>query len=165
MLTVPMFTHIYELKKRHIQTQELLRIICQEISILGETQFEKLRVRKSVFEAVKNGIVEIITEIMRHYPEVLWFYDDKDRNIFFIATAERQEKIFSLIYKMGAKKNSLATHWDKENNNLLHHAAFLAPSGQLDRVSGAALQMQRELQWFKVFKRFLHKLQESSIPH
>ncbi|TYG79650.1 hypothetical protein ES288_D02G155500v1 [Gossypium darwinii] len=105
--------------------------------------------KKALFEAVKQGIVEVVTEIMKHYPEVVWFYDDKDRNIFFVATAERQEKIFSLIYKMGAKKNSLATHWDKDFNNMLHQAAFLAPSSRLDRVSGAALQMQRELQWFK----------------
>ena len=109
-------------------------------------------VKKALFEAVKQGIVEFVTEIMKHYPEVVWFYDEKDRNIFFVATAERREKIFSLIYKMGAKKNSLATYWDKDFNNMLHQAAFLAPSSQLDRVSGAALQMQRELQWFKVIK-------------
>ncbi|KAE8709936.1 Ankyrin repeat family protein isoform 3 [Hibiscus syriacus] len=59
-------------------------------------------VKKSLFEAIKQGIVEFVTEIMKHYPEV---------------------------------------------------AAFLAPSSLLDRVSGAALQMQRELQWFKEVER------------
>ncbi|RVW63377.1 hypothetical protein CK203_060580 [Vitis vinifera] len=34
-------------------------------------------------------------------------------------------------------------------NNMLHLAAMLAPANQLDGISGAALQMQRELQWFK----------------
>ncbi|EOX92462.1 Ankyrin repeat family protein, putative [Theobroma cacao] len=70
-------------------------------------------------------------------------------NLCLPRAAERQEKIFSHIYRTGAKKNYMATHWDKDSNNMLHQAAFLAPSSQLDRVSGAALQMQRELQWFK----------------
>ncbi|KAK8607039.1 hypothetical protein V6N13_052790 [Hibiscus sabdariffa] len=152
-LSVPGFTSIYELKLIHIQAKELLTCICREVSNLeDEIKLEAL-VKKSLFEAVKQGIVEFVTEIMKHYPEVVWFADEKDRNIFFVAAAERQEKIFSLIYKMGAKQHSLATHWDKDYNNMLHQAAFLAPSSQLDRVSGAALQMQRELQWFKEVER------------
>ncbi|XP_022750959.1 ankyrin repeat-containing protein NPR4-like isoform X2 [Durio zibethinus] len=148
-LSVPGFTSIYELKLTHLQAKELLTCICTEVSNLEDKlKFESL-VKRALFEAVKQGIVEFVTEIMKHYPEVVWFWDEKDRNIFFVATAERQEKIFSLIYKMGAKKNSLATYWDKDFNNMLHQAALLAPSSQLDRVSGAVLQMQRELQWFK----------------
>ncbi|KAL9691742.1 hypothetical protein QQ045_012168 [Rhodiola kirilowii] len=35
------------------------------------------------------------------------------------------------------------------NDNILHLAGRLAPSDRLRIVCGAALQMQRELQWFK----------------
>ncbi|XP_022740675.1 uncharacterized protein LOC111292517 [Durio zibethinus] len=148
-LCVPGVTSIYELKLTHLQAKELLTCICREVSNLEDEHKLEALIKKALFEAVKHGMVEFVTEIMKHYPEVIWFYDEKDRNIFFVATAERQEKIFSLIYKIGAKKESLATHWDKDFNNMLHQAAFLSPSSQLDRVSGAALQMQRELQWFK----------------
>lgn len=141
---------IYELKLTHLQAQQLLTCICQEISTRGESQMEEVGVKKVVFKAVKHGIVEFITEIMKHYPDIIWCYDEQDRHIFLYATHERQEKIFGLIYTMGAKKNSIATYWDKQHNNILHQAAYLAPHSQLDRVSGAALQMQRELQWFKV---------------
>ncbi|WRX09432.1 protein of unknown function DUF3447 - like 4 [Theobroma cacao] len=146
---VPGVRSIYELKLTHVQAKELLTCVCREASTIEDENRLVSLVKKALFEAVKQGLVEFVTEIMKHYPEVIWFHDDKDRNIFFVATAERQEKIFSLIYKMGAKKNYVATHWDKDFNNMLHQAAFLAPSSQLDRVSGAALQMQRELQWFK----------------
>ncbi|ESR41044.1 hypothetical protein CICLE_v10025204mg [Citrus x clementina] len=145
----PAIKHIYEVKLAHVQTQELLSCVCREISTQGESQFEKVGIKKVVFIAVKHGIVEFITEIMKHYPDIIWCYDDYNRHIFSYATLQRQEKIFNLIYTMGAKKNSVATNWDKAHNNILHQAAFLAPSSQLDRVSGAALQMQRELQWFK----------------
>lgn len=147
---VPAIKHTYELKLAHVQSQELLSRVCREISTQGESQFEKVGIKKVVFIAVKHGIVEFITEIMKYYPDIIWCYDDYNRHIFLYATLQRQEKIFNLIYTMGAKKNSVATNWDKAHNNILHQAAFLAPSSQLDRVSGAALQMQRELQWFKV---------------
>ncbi|XVF58739.1 hypothetical protein PTKIN_Ptkin07bG0090800 [Pterospermum kingtungense] len=141
--------HILAHKPSAFPSGTQLTLWQREVSNLeDETKLEAL-IKKALFEGVKQGIVEFVTEIMKHYPEVVWFNDEKDRNIFFVATAERQEKIFSLIYKMGAKKNSLATHWDRDFNNMLHQAAFLAPSSQLDRVSGAALQMQMELQWFK----------------
>ncbi|MBA0828413.1 hypothetical protein Goarm_013090, partial [Gossypium armourianum] len=119
---VPGFTSIYELKLTHLQARELLTCICREAPNLEDEIKLEAVLKKALFEAVKQGIVEFVTEIMKHYPEVVWFYDEKDRNIFFVATAERQEKIFSLIYKMGAKKNSLATHWDKDCNNMLHQA-------------------------------------------
>ena len=45
----------------------------------------------------------------------------------------------------------MITSIDNSGNNMLHMAGFLAPSSQLSRIPGAALQMQRELQWFKVY--------------
>ncbi|KAF9681750.1 hypothetical protein SADUNF_Sadunf05G0035300 [Salix dunnii] len=140
---------MYNLKLKHGQAQALLCCICDQISTLHRSEFKEIGVYKAVFNAVKHGIVEFIVEMIRHYPDIIWSEDDLHRGIFLYATLQRQEKIFSLIYKMGAKKNSMATSWDRYYNNILHQAAFLAPSSQLDRVSGAALQMQRELQWYK----------------
>ena len=39
---------------------------------------------------------------------------------------------------------------NEDGNNMLHLAAGLAPEEKLNAISGAALQMQRELLWFKV---------------
>ncbi|KAJ6323132.1 hypothetical protein OIU77_012881 [Salix suchowensis] len=38
---------------------------------------------------------------------------------------------------------------DSNGDTMLHLAAKLSPPSQLARISGAALQMQRELQWYK----------------
>ncbi|KAL9393370.1 hypothetical protein Peur_012655 [Populus x canadensis] len=146
---VPAIKKMYNLKLKHGQALAVLCCLCEQISTLHRSEFKEIGVYEAVFNAVKHGIVEFIVEIVRHYPDVIWCEDDLNRGIFLYATLQRQEKIFSLIYKMGAKKNSMATSWDKYHNNILHQAAFLAPSSQLDRVSGAALQMQRELQWYK----------------
>lgn len=63
---------------------------------------------------------------------------------------KRQEKVFNLIFRMSDHKNLLLMSHDDEENNILHLAGRLAPLKQLNLVPGAALQMQRELRWFKV---------------
>ncbi|KAG8367157.1 hypothetical protein BUALT_Bualt16G0043400 [Buddleja alternifolia] len=45
--------------------------------------------------------------------------------------------------------------WDNSGNSLLHLCATLAPPHKLNLVSGAALQMQTELQWFKEIENFV----------
>ncbi|XP_059309226.1 uncharacterized protein LOC132060282 isoform X3 [Lycium ferocissimum] len=45
---------------------------------------------------------------------------------------------------------------DTSGNNILHMAGKLAPLGRLNLISGAALQMQRELQWFQEVEKFVH---------
>ncbi|KAL7175574.1 hypothetical protein ACSBR2_029219 [Camellia fascicularis] len=44
---------------------------------------------------------------------------------------------------------------DNYGNTILHLAGGLAPYDKLNLVLGAALQMQRELQWFKEVERFV----------
>ncbi|GJX57281.1 ankyrin repeat-containing domain, PGG domain protein [Tanacetum coccineum] len=44
-----------------------------------------------------------------------------------------------------------------EQENALHIAAKLAPSHRLSTITGAALQMQRELQWYKEVETFVER--------
>ncbi|XVF82786.1 hypothetical protein PTKIN_Ptkin16aG0077500 [Pterospermum kingtungense] len=110
----------------------------------------------SVIEAIHNAsrrwITEFIVEIIKTNPDLLVYADNDHRNIFQIAVLHRQEKVFSIIYGIEAMKYDLPTYADKYDNNMLHLAGKLEPVSQLklDQISGAALQMQRELQWFKV---------------
>jgi hypothetical protein len=76
--------------------------------------------------------------------------DENNRNIFHISILYRQESIFNLIHEIGIFKDMIASKCDKNLNNMLHLAGELAPADRLNIVSGAALQMQRELLWFKV---------------
>ncbi|CAH2053369.1 unnamed protein product [Thlaspi arvense] len=153
-----LFPHIrlvYKLKLGHAQAKEILECICQEIPNFDATQQKDAGLNQALFKAVENGIVEYIEEVMKHYPDIVWFKDSYGLNLFFYAVSQRQEKIFSLIYKMGAKKNILATAWDKLHNNMLHHAAYRPPASRLNLIPGAALQMQREIQWFKEVERLV----------
>ncbi|CAL9221373.1 unnamed protein product [Arabidopsis halleri] len=146
---------VYKLKLGHVQAKGILDCICQEIPNFDATQQKNAGLNQALFKAVENGIVEYVEEMIRHYPDIVWLKDNYGLNLFFYAVSQRQEKIFSLIYNMGAKKNILATAWDKLHNNMLHHAAYRAPVSRLNLIPGAALQMQRELQWFKEVERLV----------
>ncbi|GKV20265.1 hypothetical protein SLEP1_g30419 [Rubroshorea leprosula] len=62
------------------------------------------------------------------------------------AIEHRQEEVAKYLYKYRA---DIFYDIDEDGNNNLHLAAKLAPHFQLDRISGAALQLQSELRWFK----------------
>ncbi|KAM1075849.1 hypothetical protein PS2_023179 [Malus domestica] len=104
----------------------------------------------AVYEAAENGIVELVVSLIKTKPDLL-FRRSSGRNIFHYAVECRQEKVYSLIYGVG-KRNLITTFLDESDNGMLHCAGMLSPLAKenLDRISGAALQMQRERQWYKV---------------
>ncbi|KAM1953969.1 hypothetical protein ACFX16_023701 [Malus domestica] len=102
----------------------------------------------AVYEAAENGIVELVVSLIKTKPDLL-FRGSSGRNIFHYAVECRQEKVYSLIYGVG-KRNLITTFLDESDNGMLHCAGMLSPLAKenLDRISGAALQMQRERQYF-----------------
>ncbi|KAK9271613.1 hypothetical protein L1049_001976 [Liquidambar formosana] len=150
IIVVPIIKHIYDTKLEHLQALKLLRKILASLQKSdNSTLLEEVGASYAMSDAVKNGIVEFVCEIVKYLPANMWRTDEDDRDIFLNAIVHRQENIFSLLYGLGALKFRFVTSHDKFGNNMLHLAGMLAPPCRLDRVSGAALQLQRELQWFK----------------
>ncbi|KAM0954921.1 hypothetical protein TB2_023022 [Malus domestica] len=106
------------------------------------------RVYNAIFVAVENGIVEVVTSLCEARPGLLLRRDQKGKNIFHHAVECRQEKVYSLIYRV-RQRNLITTLIDDSKNDILHCAGLLSPLAKLDRIAGAALQMQRERQWYK----------------
>ncbi|GMY13644.1 isoform 2 of ankyrin repeat domain-containing protein 17 [Fagus crenata] len=73
--------------------------------------------------------------------------------LIFVAAKERHNSIFSLLNELGSIKNLILEIITDDGNNMLHLAAKLAPEHKLNAISGAALQMQQELLWFKVMTK------------
>ncbi|KAF8370255.1 hypothetical protein HHK36_031709 [Tetracentron sinense] len=108
----------------------------------------------AIVEATKHGIVELIVHIIRSYPFMIDALSEKKQNIFLSAISYRQEGIFNLLKGMHARKNE-SDITDEPRDNMLHLAGMLAPSSRLNNISGAAMQMQRELQWFKEVEKLV----------
>ncbi|BFG21076.1 hypothetical protein CerSpe_073500 [Prunus speciosa] len=104
----------------------------------------------AIFKAVELGVFEFIDRIFQASPDLVWSNNQNKRNPLQFAIECRQERIYSLIYRLDkTERNVIGNLADTSNNNMLHMAAMLSPLAKLDNISGAALQMQRELQWFK----------------
>ena len=151
---------MYHRKLVHREALKILGCICKEIPKLSEFQLRDIGIDEMIHDSIKLGIFEFIDELIKCDPSIIWSKDSKGRTIFSNAIVLRQAKIFSLIHGFGTKKSIMAHRHDIFGNNYLHLAAKLSPPTQLEHVSGAALQMQKELQWFKVIisQTFLYQI-------
>ncbi|XP_023920105.2 uncharacterized protein LOC112031637 isoform X2 [Quercus suber] len=141
--------HLYEMKLAHFLSRELLSRMKDQILISNTRQRETGSVDLAILRAIKEGIFEFVFDIVQADPQLVWTRDSKSSSIFSVAVQYRHAKIFSLIYGLDIR-SALADSIDSlYRNNLLHMAGMLAPSTSLNHIAGAALQMQRELQWFK----------------
>ncbi|XP_048325371.2 uncharacterized protein LOC107413233 isoform X2 [Ziziphus jujuba] len=145
---------LYDMKLVHVQTFQLVHQMCATTTSLDEIQLEACFVYDALFRAVDRGNVEFVISMLKANQELVEICDELWRNIFMRAILNRQANVFNLIHRLDSKL-AAATAIDRHGNNMLHLAGMLAPDPQLNqisgpnKISGAALQMQRELQWFK----------------
>ncbi|KAK7354731.1 hypothetical protein VNO80_20199 [Phaseolus coccineus] len=158
---VPGFETVQKKKILNLQALKLVQHLWELVESSDEIHngdLIKSPLSRPLFIAAEFGIPEIVTELLHSYPDLLWKVDSQNRSLFHIAITYRQEKIFNLIYDIGAHKDLITSYRDNNNHNILHLAGKLAPSDQLHVVSGAALQMQRELLWFKEVEKIIQPL-------
>ncbi|KAI9187506.1 hypothetical protein LWI28_028903 [Acer negundo] len=142
---VPSIKRIRDQKLKHTQTLEIVSMMISKVNWTYTEASERLK--KPVLTAARYGIQEFVNEVLKAYPNSGLFSDEKRQNIFLLAVLYRKEKVFSLIHEQGVSiKDNNNYVKDEEDRNILHLAGELVPSRH---VPGAALQMQRELQWFK----------------
>lgn len=114
----------------------------------------------SLLIATSKGIVEIVKEILRVYPQAVEHVSGKGQNILHVAIQHRQLEIFSSVKNKGVPLARLVRRIDNDGYTILHHAGVnhtgaskLAP----------ALQLQEELRWFEVSSSLLNIILVSSI--
>lgn len=103
-----------------------------------------------LFDAAKVGNIEFLIKLIHFDFDLLWEYYE-DKTIFHLAVEERHESIFSLLYELGSVGGIIVSRANEKVGNILHLAAKMAPQEKLNAISGAALQMRREILWFKVY--------------
>ncbi|XP_050245440.1 uncharacterized protein LOC126693497 isoform X3 [Quercus robur] len=113
-----------------------------------EHLIETPEIPQALFEAASVDNNEIVVKLIRFNLDIL-LTTDKDKSIFHIAVEKRNESIFNLLKELGSLGDIIVQKRTENGNNILHLAAELAPQEKLNAISGAALQMQRELLWFK----------------
>ncbi|KAJ4702427.1 Ankyrin repeat family protein [Melia azedarach] len=146
-------------ENKKLQALQLVEQIWEKVVLLSDSDISKLiaKPHKLVFDAAKRGNVEFLSILIRGYPDLIWKVDSAKNkySIFHIAVKNRQEDVFKLIYHIGSSKEILFRFQGENRNNILHLAGLLPPKIRLNIISRAALQMQRELLWFKEVEKIL----------
>ncbi|GMP36778.1 hypothetical protein CsSME_00008792 [Camellia sinensis var. sinensis] len=132
----------------HFQAIQLVKSLCEKIGSSNDSEVYEL-ICYVILTATRYGIHEVVEEVVESFPQAIWYVDNDGYNIFGLAVIYRCENVFNLIYQMSGHKQDMMFVVDKNWNTMLHLAGRLAPFDKLNLVPGAALQMQRELQWFK----------------
>ncbi|KAK3211623.1 hypothetical protein Dsin_016329 [Dipteronia sinensis] len=159
----PLIKQVREEKLKHVYAVELVNHVCTTLLSICDTFkdttyfFNNAESPNSQLMAASLGIDEIITTCVQYFPDLVFIGMTEDHhqlNLLQEAIANRQANIFYFIKEMPTITQILNFDVNFESETTLHLAAKLAPSSvQLLSVSGAALQMQRELQWFKAGTR------------
>ncbi|KAF5447901.1 hypothetical protein F2P56_033417 [Juglans regia] len=145
-------TQLCEMQEIHDQYYDkLLSKMREEISESESQQLEAGLVYDAISRAAENGMFEFVSEMLGTDRRFIWTEDKNRRNIFMLAVLHRQEKIFNILYQQDTTMNYCLTCLDLYENNMLHMAGMMKEeyATRINQISGAALQMQRELQWFK----------------
>ncbi|ONI21688.1 hypothetical protein PRUPE_2G081200 [Prunus persica] len=146
-ISVSGINRIREIKQAHIQSLELLHHMREVIKHRHHHDY----VRQAIFRAIELGMFEFTDSVLQARPNLIWLSNQAGRNLVHFAIECRQEKIYSLIInRLDERERKLIGNIaDMSGNCALHVAGMLSKFAKLNDISGAALQMQRELQWFK----------------
>ncbi|XP_070673052.1 uncharacterized protein [Malus domestica] len=148
--------HMYKMKQIHIQSLEVLQGMCKMTEGLSLKQMQGSSVQTALFKAVEHGNDEFLRQLFTANILALGIYDENEKGMFQFSIECRQEKVYNFFHDFIRVMNvRTESRVDKFNNTLLHSAARLSPPAQLKHIQCAALQMQRELQWFKEVEKIV----------
>ncbi|PWA83261.1 ankyrin repeat family protein [Artemisia annua] len=159
LLHVPHVKRLKDDKVKHNTTIKLLRRICEELVQTNTTDLYDI----PFCLAVENDTAEAI-EVLTKYFDRSYEFTKNGQDMYELTVLNRSEKVYSFImHRKPYAKLTFKLTLDDDLNNILHLAGRLAPIHKLNIASGAALQMQRELQWFEEVKKVVQLTQTQEL--
>ncbi|PWA71377.1 RNA recognition motif containing protein [Artemisia annua] len=127
--------------------------------VYEETAMPVISGRKSLVVKIETKkmliqMVEAELEIRKKHSK--YKKEFKGHPHFFVWT--KTGGVYNLFYPIIKRSEYYSTMTDSSTNNLVHLAGRLAPSFVLSRATGAALQLQRELQWRELSRVWMSRL-------
>ncbi|KAK1410497.1 hypothetical protein QVD17_37034 [Tagetes erecta] len=128
----------------------LYTLIYEQIGVMRDastfTEYDSYQV---LFTAAEMGNTPFLAEILSRRPNLMWRLNYDNQSIFHVAVKYRHVGVYNLLYETGSWKDLIIPYRDANDNNMLHLVGKMTIEERLADVSGPALQMQRELLWFK----------------
>ncbi|XP_004491094.1 uncharacterized protein [Cicer arietinum] len=104
--------------------------------------------------AARNGIVEMVTEILKKIPSAIHSTNKKKENALHVAVKYRQPVVVEILKKHAEPEvwNNMVLAVDKDENTILHLAADVLDADKPLQIAGSALQMMWDIKWFQYIK-------------
>ncbi|KAJ0934165.1 putative PGG domain-containing protein [Helianthus annuus] len=155
-LRVPPIRNLEKKKKEYDHAKRILDLVCMKIKEKHLNDRDDSFYEGPFLEAACRNASEVVNGILKIWPQAIRCTNKNGHDIIQLATIHRSEKVYNLIYSWGDRMSIYRTMKDSSNNNMLHLAGRLAPSNKLKLITGAALQLQRELQWREEVKKIVY---------
>ncbi|KAL9691075.1 hypothetical protein QQ045_011492 [Rhodiola kirilowii] len=149
---VPLLKNIHDTKLKYKQTDKLMKVMITAILHVGEHSVAFNVLGAALSAATKHGIHELIEECLSRYPGLIWHHVE-GLPLFMAAIKYRHVKVFNLVHQVTGYVHFVTKKFGKDN--ALHLVGRKASPHRLSTVTGAALQMQRELQWYQEVEKFV----------
>ncbi|THG22307.1 hypothetical protein TEA_024941 [Camellia sinensis var. sinensis] len=146
----------------HDCTKLFVRMFCQKLQNSPE---HSSILKKAFLLGAKNGIHEIVEEILVVVPEAISCVDEEEHSALHLAVMYRHEHVFNFIIQQMGVGKKLLLKVDNEGNNILHLVGRMPYQPQLEVVSGAVLQMQHEVQWYKEVEKLVPVQATTAMNH
>ncbi|GJY33487.1 ankyrin repeat-containing protein [Tanacetum coccineum] len=162
ILLVPIepIKHIEKKKKEYEAAKILLYNLIKNMDFSRTYYYEYKYI---ILEALRQDVYEVVRPILRNLDTNI-DYTNEGHNVIQFAVLNRSEKVYKyIICPILKRKESYRVKRDSSYNNLLHLAGKLAPSYVLSRTTGAALQLQRELQFREEVENIMEPAQLTEV--
>lgn len=109
----------------------------------------------TVLVAARNGIVEIVNEILTQFISVFYTTNSQEENILLVAVRNKKPLVVENLRKKFQKEypevwNTLTLAVNKDGKTMLHMAAYASEEYKPWQISGSALQLMWDVNWFQV---------------
>ncbi|RZC48267.1 hypothetical protein C5167_041222, partial [Papaver somniferum] len=152
----PPIKKLYEQKLMHQQVVALTRYLLGLLSMkaIDVKSVTDIFLESKLLEtAMKFGTTEFVMECLLIFPFLYFKTDDGElgHTLIKLVVRERNEMIYNFIHILKQRCSlGIFSDLDDKDNSILHFSAELPHNRGLRDISGAAFQMQREIQWFKM---------------
>ncbi|XP_056166703.1 uncharacterized protein LOC115693615 [Syzygium oleosum] len=154
----PPIKRIHEVKLRYVAAVMLAKKVCEAISAMRTSEITEFFLERNLLGfATTKGNSDLVKLCIQSFPELIRIKPNGD-SLMTLAVKNRQERILSLFLKKSSNNElSLvpAPTPEESEKMMLAAAKYDSHLEAVTYVSGAAFEMQRELQWFKAVEKWL----------
>nr|XP_027187471.1 ankyrin repeat-containing protein ITN1-like [Cicer arietinum]XP_027187472.1 ankyrin repeat-containing protein ITN1-like [Cicer arietinum] len=160
-------------KKKHEWSSQLLKELMKrpyeaftgKVDLDSNIDFDKYdtylqKLKETPFlVAARNGIVEMVNEILNKVPSAIHNINSKKENALHVAVKHRHPIVVETLKKHSDPQvwSNMVLAVDKDDNTILHLAADVLHEDKASKVPGSALQMMWDIKWFEYI--------QSLVPH